>query len=103
MQESKQTEASQIPSRRIFMMGDGKPVLPDWSHEFCDAIINGCLNAEIVDHWEFFAGFAACFDAMARGTIDLENPIGTAKQAWDDVNNITTTPNKVTDIMRIGG
>ena len=94
-------EKPSIANRRIFMMGNGKPVLPDWSYEFCDTIINGCMSAEIVGHCEFSLGFAACFDAMARGTIDLEDPIGTVRQAWADVNNITTAPNKVTDIMRI--
>jgi len=89
MQGSKQEIANQIPNQRAFMMGNGSPVLPDQSYYFCDTIISALMNAQILGHWEFFAGFAACFDAMARGTIDLENPIWTAKQAWDDVNNIT--------------
>lgn len=93
--------ADQIPKMRVFMMGDGTPVQPKRSKEFCNALVERCLDARVHDHYDFVLGFAACFDAIARGTIDLEeHPINVVTQAHDDVHNITTAPNKVTNIMK---
>ena len=92
-----------IPKRRIFMMGNGKPVQPRTAENFCGAIVNGCLDGDIISHYEFSLGFAACFDAISRGTIDLEaDPIGIVHRAFADIENITTKPNEITDIMRVG-
>ena len=86
------------------MMGNGAPVQPKRSRAFCDALVERCLDGKVHGHYDFALGFAACFDAVARGTIDLEeHPVNVALQAWSDINNVTTAPNKVTDIMRIGG
>ena len=104
MQDSKQikqTGTPPIPAIRPFLTGSAMYVQPSKAKGFCDSIVNSCLAAEIVGHCEFSLGFAACLDAIARGTIDLEDPIGTVKQAWADVNNIASSPNRVTDIMRI--
>lgn len=91
-----------MPERRMFLMGSGKPVRPSDSARFCGALVDGCLDAEIIGHYEFILGFAASFDAVARGTVNLADPVGTALQALADVGNVTTKPNVVTDIMRIG-
>ena len=86
------------------MMGSGKPVQPNASEGFCGALISGCLDGKIVSHYEFTLDFAACFDAISRGTIDLaEDPIATIEQAWADIENVTTSPNKITDVMRFEG
>ena len=107
MQESKIAEpakANQIPKMHIFMMGDGTPVQPKRAKAFCGSLVDRCLDGAVQGHYDFVLGFAACFDAIARGTVDLEeHPLNVALQAWADINNITTAPNKVTDIMRTGG
>ena len=104
MQESKivrPTETPQIPRMRIFMMGDGTPVQPKCAKHFCNTLVDRCLDGAVQGHYDFVLGFAACFDAVARGTIDLEeHPLNVALQAYHDVNNITTTPNKVTNILK---
>lgn len=106
MDESRITEsaeARQIPKCHAFLMGNGAPVQPERARAFCDALVDGCLDDEVRGNYEFTLGFAACFDAIARGTIDLEeHPVNVALQAWSDINNVTAVPNKVTDIMRIG-
>lgn len=106
MQETKQTsrrEPEELPKRHVFMMGNGQPVPPKRSKAFCKSLVDGCLDAGVHGHYDFALGFAACLDAVARGTIDLEeHPVNVALQAWADINNITTTPNKVTNIMRLG-
>ena len=97
-----QLATQKMPQRRIFMMGNGKPVQPSVSKQFCDTLIDGLLDGKIISNYEFTMGFAACFDAISRGTIDLqENPIDTMEQAWADIANVTMAPNKITDVMRI--
>lgn len=87
----------------MILMGNGKPVRPKIAAEFCETIVNRCLDGGIAGYYEFFLGFAACFDAIARGTIDLdEDPMDVARQALRDVHNVLNKPNKVTDIMRVG-
>jgi hypothetical protein len=99
----KALKADTIPKPRVFLMGNGKPVQPKRAKEFCAAIVDKCLDDAVHGHSEFALGFAACFDAIARGTIGLEeHPVNVMNQAYSDVHNITTKPNKVTDIMRLG-
>ena len=94
-------KAPSIPNRHVFMMGNGQPVPPKRAKKFCNAIVDRCLEAKVRDHYDFVLGFAACFDAISRGTIDLEeHPINVALQAYSDVHNITTKPNEVTNIMK---
>lgn len=82
-------------------MGGGKPAQPSAANGFCDAIVNACLDGEIINHYEFALGFAAAIDAISRGTFDMAfDPIAVVEQAWSDVANVTKTPNKITDIMR---
>jgi hypothetical protein len=105
MQDSKMTTPEEKPSianRRVFMMGNGKPVQPKQVDRFCKVVLETLLDGEMYGHYEFVLGFAACFDAVARGTIDLEaSPCETIIQAWRDTQNITNKPNKITDIMRV--
>lgn len=101
MESPKARKADAIPKRRVFMMGNGKPVQPKRSKKFCNTIVERCLDAKVHEHYDFVLGFAACFDAIARGTIDLEeHPVNVALQAYSDVHNVTTSPNQVTDIMK---
>ena len=94
-------KAPSIPNRHVFMMGNGQPVPPKRAKKFCNAIVDRCLEAKAREHYDFVLGFAACFDAIARGTIDLEeHPVNVALQAYSDVHNVTTSPNQVTDIMK---
>lgn len=94
-------KADRVPKRRIFMMGDGTPVQPKRVKKFCDSLVEKCLDAKVRDHYDFVLGFAACFDAISRGTIDLsEHPVNVALQAYSDVHNITSRPNKVTNVMK---
>ena len=100
MEAPKARKADAIPKRRIFMMGDGTPVQPKRARKFCNSLVEKCLDAKVRDHYDFVLGFAACFDAVSRGTIDLtEHPVNVALQAYSDVHNITSRPNKVTNIM----
>ena len=95
------TKLKAIPRRHIFMMGNGQPVPPKRTKRFCSAIVEGCMDGKVIGHYDFLLGFAACFDAIARGTIDDDaDPVAVALQAYYDVHNITDTPNLVTDIMR---
>ena len=92
-----------MPERRMILMGNGKPVRPKITADFCESIVNRCLDGQIINYYEFVLGFAACFDAISRGTIDLEeDPVEVARQAWLDVHNVLNKPNRVTDIMRVG-
>ena len=102
MEMTMETRAATLPRQNMFLMGNGKPVRPSDAGRFSRALVDGCLDAEVIGHYEFFLGFAACFDAIARGTADLNDPIGCAMQALEDVHNVSPQPNKVTDIMRIG-
>lgn len=101
MEAPKARKADAIPKRRIFMMGNGKTVQPKRTKHFRNTIVERCLEAKVREHYDFVLGFAACFDAIARGTIDLEeHPVTVALQAYSDVRDITSKANKVTDIMR---
>ena len=95
--------APKMGPMRMFMTGNGRPVQPRRTRGFCDAVVKGCLDGEFRDR-EFFAlGFAACLDAVSRGTIDFDSePSEVVARAWADVNNVTVEPNGVTDIMRAG-
>lgn len=96
-------KAESIPKPRVFLMGNGKPVQPKRAKKFCAAIVDRCMDGAVHGHSDFALGFAACFDAIARGTIDLEeHPVNVMEQAYSDVHNVTTKPKKVTDIMRFG-
>lgn len=98
-----QTISSGIPERRMILMGNGKPVRPKTIAEFCNSIVDRCLDGQAINCYEFVLGFAACLDAVARGTIDMdEDPLGVARQAWHDVHNVLNKQNIVTDIMRLG-
>lgn len=100
---SPQKTACGIPERRMILMGNGKPVRPRDIAEFCDSIVDRCLDGQAINCYEFVLGFAACLDAVARGTIDMdEDPIVVARQAWFDVHNVLNKQNIVTDIMRLG-
>ena len=95
------TDTPPIPQRRVFMTGNGQPVHPKRAREVCDAIVNGCLDGRAGDDSYFVLGFAACFDAVSRGTIDLDaDPLEMALQALHDVHNVTSMPNRVTNILR---
>lgn len=97
----KARKADTIPRQRLFLIGGGKPAQPSASKGFCDAIVNACLDGEIINHYEFALGFAAAVDAISRGTFDMSSdPIGVVEQAWSDVANVTKASNKITDIMR---
>ena len=97
------TDTPPIPKQCIIMMGNGKPASPRLIKRFCDGIVAGCMDGAIERHHGFALGFAACLDAISRGTIDMgSDPIETMKQAYADVHNTTTSHNKVTDIMRFG-
>ena len=95
----------EMPKRRLCMMGNGKSVQPKKHVEhFCKAVVEDCLSGRFHGHEDFALGVAACFDAISRGTIDLdEYPRNVVDQMWIDVNNVFTLPNKVTDLMRIWG
>ena len=104
--------ANRLKKRRIFMMGSGKSVQPKHTAFFCETIVSDCMDGKFCERSEaasagvcceeFALGFAACLDAVSRGTIDLEeHPRNVVNQAWNDMNNVTTRPNTVTDIMRI--
>lgn len=105
MMESKLIKAKEsLPNRRVFLTGSGRPVLPRIVMRFCRALVNGCMDAKVDGHYDFVLGFAACLDAIARGTVDFsEDPLETVARAWRDVENVTTRPNQVTDIMREAG
>lgn len=91
-----------MPKRRMFLMGNAKHVPRDEAGKFCNRIIDGLFDGRILDHYEFNIGFAAAVDAISRGTIDFEaDPIDIVAQAWSDVNNITTAPDKITSVMRL--
>lgn len=94
-------KAESIPNRHVFMMGNGQPLPPKRAKKFCNAIVDRCLEDRVREHYDFVLGFAACFDAISRGTIDLEeHPINVALQAYSDVHNISNAPNEVTNIMK---
>lgn len=94
-------KADSIPNRRVFMMGNGQPVPPKRSKKFCNSLVDRCLKGRVREHYDFVLGFAACFDAIARGTIDLEeHSINVVLQAYSDVHNISNKPNEVTNIMK---
>lgn len=102
--------ANRLLKRRIFMMGNGRTVQPKHTAFFCETITADCLDGRFCERQEhtgtcceeFALGFIACFDAVSRGTIDLEeHPRNVVNQAWKDINNETTLPNVVTDIKWI--
>ena len=83
------------------MMGNGKPVQPRYVEKFCGVVMETLLDSDMHDHYEFALGFAACFDAVSRGTIGVDTPFETVVQAWHDVQNVTNKQNKITDVMRV--
>ena len=88
---------------RMFSMGNGRIARVKQTSAFCDGLVDGCLDADVCDFYDFTLGFAACLDAIARGTLDLDaDPIEVIKKAHGDVHNIFTTSNSITDIMRFG-
>lgn len=90
-----------LPERRMFSMGNGKIARKDQTGAFCDALVEGCLDARVHRFYDFTLGFAACLDAISRGTLDLDaDPIGVVMAAHADVHNVTLEPNAVTDVMR---
>lgn len=97
-------KADAIPKRRIFMMGNGKAVRPSMAKLFCGVVVEDCLDSTLaakVADLEFALGFAACFDAIARGTISLvAYPSDVVAQAYSDAHNATNKANKVTNIMK---
>lgn len=93
---------STLPKRRVFILGNGLPVLPDVSERFCDTTVNGSLDFKNENRAWFQIGFAAAVDMISRGTMDFTSSAELiTQQAWRDVHNITVEPNKVTDIMRM--
>ena len=84
------------------MMGSGKCVLLKQADQFLADVLETLLDGQMTEHYEFALGFAACFDAVSRGTINLDvTPYETIVQAWRDTQNVTNEPNKITDIMRV--
>lgn len=104
MEESAQTYPhDRIQGRTPFMMGHGKLVPREVSKRFCNSIVNGCLDGQHATYYQFCLGFAACFDAVSRGTIDLQaDPNAIVDLAWRDVNNVSSKPNEITAIMSVG-
>ena len=104
-QVSKLIKAAPVmEKRRLCMMGNGKTVQPKFVERFCKTVANDCLDGRCRGYEDFALGVIACLDALSRGTIDLEeHPRNVVKQMWNDVNNVTTLPNKVTDITRVEG
>lgn len=90
-----------MPKRGAFMTGSGEVVPPERAREFCRSLVDRCLKGNIHGQYDFVLGFAACLDAVLRGTIDFEeHPVNVVMQARADIDNITTAPNKVTNIMK---
>ena len=102
--------AKRLPKRSPILMNSAKGkqrktkfVSGDFVRRFCKTIVGDCLDGRCSGYEEFAFGVAAMLDAMSRGTIDMdEHPRNVVKQMWDDVNNATKRPNKITNIMRIG-
>lgn len=95
--------AERLPRMRMFSMGNGRIARVEQTSAFCDGLVDGCLDADVCGFYDFTLGFAACLDAIARGTLDLDaDPIETIIQAREDLKNFSTTRNKITDIMRFG-
>jgi len=95
-------KAESIPKPRIFMMGNGKPVQPSASKNFCEQAVMGSLSQNNEMRAWFQIGMAAAVDMISTGTFDFSTSADTViDSAWSDINNITIKPNKVTDIMRI--
>jgi len=96
-----QEDVKPIPGRKSFLTGNGKAVRPERLSRFCDELVDGCLDAEVIDMYDFALGFAAGIDAVSRGTVDFDgSATEVARQAYRDIHNITTRPNKVTNIMQ---
>ena len=98
----KTDESQTLPKQRMFMLGNGLPVLPSVAEGFCDKTVNESIDFRNENRAWFQIGFAAAVDMIARGTMDFSSsPELITQQAWQDVNNITIAPNKVTDVMRM--
>ena len=95
----RRSDTPPIPKRRIFMMCNGKPVQPRTAENFCGAIVNGCLDGDIISHYEFSLGFAACFDAISRGTIDLEAAQRTLQMLGIDTEGLDPTDRKILGLI----
>ena len=62
--------------------------------------MDGEAGGEVGSQAAFAMGFAACVDAVARGTFDADSdPIETCRLAWDDVNDVSPRDKNVADVF----
>ena len=67
---------------------------------FDEVIVENCLSSITYQRYMFLLGFAACLDAVSRGTIDYAEPIAVAMQAYEDVDSIGPEPGRVSNMMK---
>lgn len=97
-----ETNESNLPRRRTFMLGNGLPVLPSRSEHFCETTINHVLDENNAPFAWFKIGMAAMVDMISRGTMDFKTePEAITEQAWHDIHNVFNDPNKLTDVMKV--
>lgn len=93
-------EAAPIADLQPFLAGAGRFVSPEDVRSFCGEVVDAAVGGISYEKYSFVLGFAACLDAVSRGTIGFADPMACALRAYRDVNNVGPAPNRVTNMMR---